>query len=48
MTDTGLMSSILGWQFNKIFLDGEKNGKLIETFIFTQLAAILYSQEEEF
>lgn len=48
MTDTGLMSAILRWQFDKVCLDGEKNGKLIETFIFTELAAIIDSQEEEY
>lgn len=39
MTDTGLMSSILNWQFEKVRLDSDKNGKLIETFVFTQLVA---------
>ena len=48
MTDTGLMSAILRWQFDQIRLDGEKNGKLIETFVFTQLAAILDSTKEDF
>ena len=48
MTDTGLMGAILRWQFDKVQLDGEKNGKLIETFIFTELAAIIDSQEEEY
>ncbi len=48
MTDTGLMSAILRWQFDKVRLDGEKNGKLIETFVFTELAAIIDSQEDEY
>ena len=39
MTDTGLMSAILRWRFEKVQLDGERNGKLIETLVFTQLAA---------
>ncbi|MES2212898.1 MAG: AAA family ATPase, partial [Pseudomonadota bacterium] len=30
MTDTGLMGSLLSWQFEKVQLDGDKNGKLIE------------------
>ena len=48
MTDSGLMSSILHWKFDQVRLDGEKNGKLIETFIFTQLAAAIDSSEEDY
>jgi len=48
MTDTGLMAAILRWRFDKVQLDGEKNGKLIETFVFTQLAAQLDAQEEDY
>ncbi len=46
MTDTGLMSSILGWTLEKVRLDGDLNGKLLETFVFTQLMALLEAQEE--
>ena len=31
MSDTGLMSSILRWKFEQIQLDGDRNGKLIES-----------------
>lgn len=48
MTDTGLMASILGWRFDKVQLDGSLNGKLIESFVFTQLAAILDAQDEDY
>ncbi len=48
MTDTGLMTSLLKWNLDKIELDGEKNGKLLETFVFTQLSAILEAQDEIF
>jgi predicted AAA+ superfamily ATPase len=46
MTDTGLMASILRWRYDKVRLNGELNGKLLETFVFTQLAAILDAQQE--
>jgi len=39
ITDTGLMSAILNWRFEKVRLDGDQNGKLLETFVFTQLAS---------
>jgi predicted AAA+ superfamily ATPase len=39
MTDTGLMTGILGWNLGKIELDQDKCGKLIETFIYNQLIA---------
>ena len=48
MTDTGLMAAILRWRFDKVQLDGEKNGKLLETFVFTQLAAQLEAQVEDY
>jgi len=48
MTDTGLMSAILRWRFEKVQLDGERNGKLVETLVFTQLAAHIDAQDEEY
>ena len=48
MTDSGLMSAILRWSFERVRLDGEKNGKLLETFVFTQLAALIDAQEENY
>lgn len=48
MTDTGLMSAILRWRFEKVQLDGERNGKLIETLVFTQLAAQIDAQDEDY
>ncbi len=37
--DSGLMTSILGWQLDDILLDSDRSGKLLETFIFNELAA---------
>jgi len=39
MTDTGLMSSLLNWKREDFSLNPDRCGKLIETFIFQELAA---------
>ncbi|CAN5242635.1 ATP-binding protein [soil metagenome] len=39
MTDCGLMASILGWRMEQIALDPDRSGKLIETFVFNEVAA---------
>jgi predicted AAA+ superfamily ATPase len=38
-TDTGLMTSILNWQIDEVMLDNDRSGKLMETFVFQELAA---------
>lgn len=48
MSDTGLMASILRWRLEDIRLDGERHGKLLETLVFTQLAAQIDAQEEDY
>ena len=48
MTDTGLMAAILRWRFEKVRFDTDLHGKLIETFVFNQLSAILDAQEDEY
>lgn len=47
-TDTGLMASVLRWSFDKVRLDGDMNGKLLETFVFNQLAAQLDVHESHY
>ena len=47
ITDTGLMSSFLGWRLDKVRLDSDLNGKLLETFVFTQLASLLEAQDTD-
>ncbi|MCL2792604.1 MAG: ATP-binding protein [Spirochaetaceae bacterium] len=37
--DTGLMTSILGWKQDDIMLDVDRSGKLMETFVYQELAA---------
>ena len=38
-TDTGLMASILNWKKDDILLEPDRSGKLMETFVFQELAA---------
>ena len=39
MTDSGLMASILGWDREQVGMDADRSGKLIETFMFNEIAA---------
>ncbi|GBR76363.1 putative AAA family ATPase [Candidatus Termititenax persephonae] len=39
VTDTGLLSAVLNWQIQDVKFSGDKKGKLIETFVYNQLAA---------
>lgn len=41
LTDSGIMSAILNYQFDKIEMDSDRSGKLIETFLFNELAALV-------
>ncbi|MDR3020540.1 MAG: ATP-binding protein [Treponema sp.] len=38
-TDTGIMASILGWNQKDVFISEDRSGKLIETFVYQELAA---------
>jgi uncharacterized protein len=48
MTDSGLMAATLRWSFDQVRHDGELNGKLLETFVFNQLAADIDAQDDEY
>lgn len=48
MADTGLMTSILKWRFGDVRLNGEKNGKVLETLVFNQLSAIIDAHEDDY
>jgi len=37
--DTGLMASLLNWKSEDFFLDPDRSGKLMETFVFQELSA---------
>ncbi|MCL2270542.1 MAG: ATP-binding protein [Treponema sp.] len=39
--DTGIMTSVLGWNTKEVFMNQDRSGKLIETFVFQELAAQL-------
>ena len=40
ITDTGLMASILDYRIEDVLLDQDRSGKIIESFVFTQLTAL--------
>jgi hypothetical protein len=40
-SDTGFMTSILGWKKEHIMRDSDRSGKLMETFVFQELAALV-------
>lgn len=48
IADSGLMTSILSWNIEQIRFDSDKLGKLIETFIFNELAAQIDASEGEY
>ncbi len=39
-TDSGLVANLLGWNEDDTYIDECKNGKLVETWVYNQLAAI--------
>ncbi|OAI49216.1 hypothetical protein AYO45_00520 [Gammaproteobacteria bacterium SCGC AG-212-F23] len=41
MTDAGMMSAILRYRLDRIEMDADRSGKLIETFIFNELATLI-------
>jgi predicted AAA+ superfamily ATPase len=38
ITDTGIMASILNWNFEEVYLNPERSGKMIETLAYNELA----------
>jgi predicted AAA+ superfamily ATPase len=40
-TDTGIMTSVLSWNPKDVFINNDRSGKLIETFVFQELAALI-------
>lgn len=48
MNDGGLMASILGWRLNKLTLEADRSGKLIETFAFNEVAAQIDASENDY
>jgi predicted AAA+ superfamily ATPase len=48
MSDSGLMASILGWNQEQVSLDPDRSGKLIETFIYQEIAAQVDTGDGEY
>ena len=48
LVDTGLITSMLSWTPEKVRLDGSLNGKLIESYVYTQLIAILSADVDNY
>ncbi len=48
MTDTGLMTSILKWNIDQVRNDSDRSGKLIESFVFNELAAFIDTGDGEY
>ncbi len=48
MADSGLMSSLLSWNMDQVRFDPDRMGKLVETFIFNELAAQIDASEGEY
>jgi len=38
-TDTGFMAGLLQWRLDDVLLDADRSGKIVETFVFNELAA---------
>lgn len=48
MTDSGLMTSLLRWRMAQVEFDADRSGKLIETFIFNELAAQVDANNDQY
>jgi predicted AAA+ superfamily ATPase len=38
ITDTGIMASVLNWNFEEVYLNPERSGKMVETLAYNELA----------
>ena len=47
-TDTGIMTSVLGWNPKDVFVNEDRSGKLIETFVFQELSAQIDLEDNYF
>lgn len=48
ITDTGLVCSLLRWQYDQVLLDSDRSGKIIETFVFNELSTFVDVSDGEF
>ena len=38
--DTGMMAAILGWKLNEALLDSDRSGKIVESWVYNQIAPL--------
>ncbi len=48
LSDSGLMSHILNWNFDLVRFDADRLGKLIETFAFNEIATLVDVGDDEY
>jgi predicted AAA+ superfamily ATPase len=48
MSDPGLMASILGWKYAQLTQDSDRSGKLVETFVFNEIASQVDAHKGEY
>lgn len=46
MADSGLMASVLNWRSEEVIQNADRIGKLIETFVYTQIASLIDLNDE--
>lgn len=44
--DTGMIASLLGWKEDEVYFDSDRSGKLVESWLYNQLAAQLELEPE--
>jgi predicted AAA+ superfamily ATPase len=47
-TDTGLMASLLNWNCDRVAMDSDRFGKLVETFVYNELKAQIFAWDGKF
>lgn len=48
INDTGLVCSLLRWQQDQILFDSDRSGKIVETFVFNELATLIDRSNGEY
>lgn len=41
MTDSGLAASLLNWKYDQVQFDADRSGKIIETFLYNEIATLV-------
>ena len=48
VTDCGLVSSLLNWKMDDVCLDSDRSGKIIETFVYNELATQIDANDRQY